>query len=295
MKEIRLFVSVFKDSAEDAGDLLVPVSAGASLYGAGDPVLAQRDDEGENISRRNPQYCELTVQYQAWKNRAFDVGGLMHQRRYFDFSHVYPIEGGKKPPRGRPYRIFDEPDAETLRELHYDRETIAGITQRYPVLAPLRESLYQTVADYYNRNDRREFDDLSLLLQVIGECFPAYYSAAESYFHQTYAYFCNMMVMERKQFDTYSEWLFAVLAEYERRKPQECFYPREQGKLAERLFGVYMTYLLSQTQLPCAELSRAHFARVNGATAHNLSFSRKMYALCPPGSRRRGLLRKIKK
>lgn len=294
MKDIKLFVSVFKDRAEAFQNLVLPVSAGAVLYQKDDVILPLRDDEGEHISSQNPQYCELTVQYQAWKNRSFEVGGLMHQRRYFDFSSVFPLMKGKKPPKAKPYRIFDAPTPTTLRTLGMTQENVERLTGQYCVLAPLRENLYQSVMEYYNKNDRREYDDLGLLLKIIREKYPDYESAAEEYFRQTYAYFCNMFVMQREQFCDYSAWLFDILSEYEKQKPSGLFYPREQGKLAERLFGVYLTYLSESTQLPIAELPRAHFAKINGATAKNLSFSKSLYVLCPPGSRRRGLLRKIK-
>ena len=44
------------------------------------------DDEGENISDKNPMYCELTAQYWAWKNLDADYYGFCHYRRYFNFS-----------------------------------------------------------------------------------------------------------------------------------------------------------------------------------------------------------------
>ena len=58
----------------------LPVHVGA----AGKESLGfQRDDEGENISAKNPNYCELTGLYWAWKNLDADYVGLAHYRRYF--------------------------------------------------------------------------------------------------------------------------------------------------------------------------------------------------------------------
>lgn len=293
MKDIKLFVSVFRDRADSMGDI-VPVSAGAALYGENDVMLSLRDDGGDSISEKNPQYCELTVQYYVWKNLSFDAAGLMHQRRYFDLHRVYPVARGKKPVSARPYRIFDKPDAGTVEKLGLDHERLCELLSEYPVIAPLRENIYQSVRDYYNKNDRRQFDDLALLKEVIDDICPQYSGPAEEYLSSRYAYFCNMLIMDRERFCDYSEWLFSVLSEYERRKPQQYFCPREQGKLAERLFGVYMAYLTDCTDIPCAEAPRAHFAGLAGTTARNPSFNKKYYALFPPGSWRRGLLRKIK-
>ncbi len=292
-RSVRLFVSVFRSDAGEIPGLVEPVSAGAALYPQDAPKLKLTDDEGEHISDRNPQYCELTVQYQVWKNRSFDTAGLMHQRRYFDFSAAETILSGKTP-KCRPYRIFDRPDEQTLRRIGMKRETVAALTAQFPVIAPLKENIGCSVAAYYDRHDRKEYDDLGLLRQILKERYPDYLAGAEEYLNGHASYFCNLFIMDRDNFDRYSRWLFDVLFTYDSLKPSRLMQPREQGKLAERLFGVYMSKLFSEKEIPVCELPRAHFAKINGVTAHNLSFHKGLYVLAPPGSRRRNFLRKLR-
>ena len=277
----------------EATEILRPVSAGAALYGADVPRLPLCDDSGEHISGANRQYCELTVQYWAWKNQIFDVGGLLHERRYFDASSTHPYACDQPRRPKRPYRIVGQPTEAIRQSIGMTKEKLSDLTERYRIIAPLTENLYQRVEDYYNRHDRCGFDDLGLLRTVIQERYPSYAESAERYFGQPFAYFCNMFIADRAIFDDYSEWLFTILADYTRRKPAQALYPREQGKLAERLFGVYMTYLKEHTDIPWAELPRVHFSSLNGVTPRNKSFSRLWYYLCPPDSRRRGWLRKF--
>lgn len=294
MKNIQLFVSEFRSCPECRASFISHVSAGAALYNDSVSKLPLCDCSGDNISEKNPQYCELTVQYWAWKNCAFDFGGLMHSRRFFDLSSKTPFSYNNTHKPKRPYRIFERPEADVLADIGMTEVNLNDVFEKYRFVAPLGEKIYMSVSEFYDRTDRIDFDDLGLLRRIIDEKYPAYSESARKYLDGDHAYFCNMFIADHELFCDYSRWLFSILSEYDRQKPSGLFYPREQGKLAERLFGVYMTNLKDNTNIRWAEYPRAHFSELGGTTSRNLSFSKKMYLIAPPGSRRRSLLRKIK-
>ena len=286
LKNIKILESVFKSDSKSYGNIIFPVSAGAVVYNKNDIALSMRDDEGDNISDKNSSYCELTVQYWAWKNLRCDVCGIFHQRRFLDLSGIN---------KRYPYRIAKQPDEITLQKAGLSYQTVCEATDKYSVIANRCENLYESVEAFYNRNDRQNFDDIGLLKDIIKKKYPKYYPSAEKYFKGTYSYFCNVFIMDKKQFDDYSKWLFDILFEYEKRKPENLFYPREMGKLGERLFGVYMTYIRDNTDISYTELPRIHFSSINGTTMKNFSFNKYLYYICPPGTKRRAFLRKLKK
>lgn len=84
-QDIRIFVTTHKNVDLFDSAILQPVQVGPKNERFS---WTFHDDEGENISERNPRYCELTTQYWAWKNINADYYGFCHYRRYFDFSET---------------------------------------------------------------------------------------------------------------------------------------------------------------------------------------------------------------
>lgn len=238
------------------------------------------DDEGENISGKNPSYCELTAQYWAWKNLDADYYGFFHYRRY-----LYPGETEK-----RPYCIEPAPSEACLRRLGYDHfeECIAG----YDVVAPIGENMHISVREHYAAARFHHAEDLSLAEEIVKRRNPEMGKALESYLSGTVCYFGNIYIMKRPVFQSYCAWLFPILEEFDSRCDRTGYSAQERrvnGYLAERLFGVWLTYVRSTLRV--LELPRVHFI----PDPYKRARQKMLNALLPPGSLVRSKVKAAKK
>ena len=81
MKSVKIIIATHKKFNEPKDtNLYLPVYVGAE---GKDDLGYQKDNEGDNISKLNPYFCELTGIYWAWKNLDADYIGLVHYRRFF--------------------------------------------------------------------------------------------------------------------------------------------------------------------------------------------------------------------
>lgn len=204
-------VAMHKPCAVPDAPPYLPVQAGAAL----NPDLGvQRDDAGENISRRNPLYCELTVHYWLWRNVEAGAYGLCHYRRYF--SH-----GSRKGLAG----ILTRQEADALLA---DADVILPRPRLY---------LIETNWSHYAHAHRES--DLAQLRAVIGDICPEYLPAFDRVMKRRWGRRFNMFIMRREAFRAYSAWLFGVLFALQERLGSDIP-PRTMGFIAERLMDVWI-------------------------------------------------------
>lgn len=177
------------------------------------------DAAGDNISRKNPFYCELTAAYWIWKNdKTSDIVGLMHYRRFLT----------TKPEKLREY-IGESEVQDLLGECDF-------------IATPLfrnKPSVKQVMFDGVRERD------YMLLRNVVGEMHPDMLETLDEVFDGQYTYFCNICVTRKPEWDKYCEWLFGVLFELEKRVDMTGYSAKEKrlyGYLSERLFTVYTKY-----------------------------------------------------
>lgn len=276
MPDIKLFVCCHQPVQIPECPLLVPIQAGAALAESHFSGFLH-DDTGDNISAENRSYCELTAQYWARENIEADYYGFFHYRRY-----LYPAVDAR-----RPYSIEKQPDLPLLDRLGYGG--FENLIRQYDLIAPVGENMYVPVREHYANAPHHRRKDLETMEQIVRERHPEMREALEIYLSGTVCYFGNIYIMHRQVFRHYCAWLFPLLREFDRRADTRGYSPQERrvdGYLAERLFGVYLTF--RRGGLRTLELPRVHFYPGKEYVRRRL-----LNTALPPGSRRRSWVKRM--
>ena len=262
MSEIKILVAMHKEAGVPENPLLLPIQVGSALAGKHLPGMLH-DDEGIHISGKNKSYCEMTAQYWAWKNLEADYYGFFHYRRYMSFASVYPVgkKGDLEARRWKPYQEADSLNG-SLSKYALEESRMRTVIERYDVITVLSERMDVTVYEQFCQFHEKK--DLDRAIAILKRHHPGQGKACDDYMNSKYIYFCNMYIMGREYFESYMQWLFPVLEEFEEgRDPKGCSGggTRIAGYLAERLFGVYYTWLKHEGRAKCAEVQYVVFHR----------------------------------
>jgi len=182
-----------------------------------------KDNTGDQISLRNPNFCELTGLYWAWKNLDTDYLGLVHYRRYFSW---------KKKSQDPFENILTGGEA-------------AELLEKYKVLVPRKRRYFiETLYSHYDHTHFKEHLDTTR--EIITKQCPEYLACFDKVMKQRWGYMFNMMVMPHDLVGEYCTWLFDILFELEREvkeKGMEDYSPfqaRLYGRVSEIIFNVWI-------------------------------------------------------
>lgn len=181
------------------------IQVGADLTDA--DIAELKDNTGDNISKRNRDYCEMSAVYWAWKNdKESDYIGLCHYRRRF------------------------YADAEMLKGIMgegYDAiYTIPQITD-----GGLREEFVER--NYFLTPEMWQLTE-EAIERLSPEYLEAWQALSESYFLISY----NMFIMRRAIFEEYCTWVFSILEEVDK-------YYLDQGIQCDNRYLGYIAELLN--------------------------------------------------
>lgn len=188
------------------------------------------DDMGiDNISNKNPYYCELTALYWIWKNDESgpdDVVGLDHYRRYF----AETIDDVEQPISK--LGILDQLwDCDFL---------VNGIPTDHDCTLSAADSAYE---NYRNSHIIEDMDNaLKCIKKVCPDLYPTIYHEVTN---SGAMCLCNMMICRKKHLDEYCNFLFPVFKELEYYidfddDNHQGYNQRVFGFLGERLFRPWL-------------------------------------------------------
>ena len=227
-----------------------------------------KDNTGDHISGKNPSYCELTTQYWAWKNTSYDYYGFCHYRRYFSFNDKELEES--------PWGTVEYPYMNTraVQELQTDEAAIRNKVTQYDFLIakgiPTRQLGAGSVREHYENAPELHVEDFDIMMEAIRQKYPEIYPSAVEYADGPLSYPCNMFIMKKELFTKYSGFLFDVLDDCEKKIDTSLYCVqslRTIGHLAERLLGIYYTYLKKQDRYRLGELQIALFKNTDPVEA----------------------------
>lgn len=245
--DIKIFVShrIDQDSETIDNPLYIPVRCGA-VYDERENVTMLGDDTGDNISEKRNSYCELTVQYWAWKNVKADYYGLCHYRRYIGFGNKYSAVGHAESNNGCIVEpaICEESLKRNLLQEHAMRNQI----EQYDIIAIdpilIEQSNYQAMQ---NSSDYHNMRDVDNTIKIIKTKYPEMARSCDKYMNISRRCFLyNCWIMSAHVFNEYCAWLFDVLSELEKLVDGKYYSQkmlRIPGTIGERLFGIYLTYI----------------------------------------------------
>lgn len=257
-KNIKIFTSYHKKCELLKNGCIYPIQVGTAVNGVVYPEFLH-DNVEDNISEKNPLYCELTAQYWAWKNADADYYGFFHYRRYLSFNEKtkYPTDVW-----GNVWEPFF--CTELKEKYNWDEKTIENVVEKYDLILPTQKDIQKmpdmgkNMHEQYTAERTLHGEDLEIMMDVIKDKSPKFLKYAIQYENGHKTYFNNMFIMKKELFEQYSEWLFDVVNECAKRGNYSDYSTealRTPGHLAERLLNIYVLYLKdTQKNLRCAEL-----------------------------------------
>ena len=173
------------------------------------------DSEGDNISSKNKNYCELTGLYWMWKNVKCNVIGLCHYRRFVLNDKL---------------KIMSEKD-------------IKEVLKKYDIILPKAERMKnkENVFSYYKK--KHYGDDLLKCREIIEKIYPEYLKTFDKVIYGKKYYPFNMFIMSKSNCNQYCKWLFTIFNELEKLidiDERDDYQKRVYGFLSERLFYVWI-------------------------------------------------------
>ena len=225
-RSVEVYVVTHKEINFALPDYCRKIQVNAERNGQWENYLHDNDNP-DNISLKNPDYCELTALYSMWKNCEADIQGLMHYRRFLS-TQTRPLS--KETPM---YAISEN---EVINNAITRQRIIDELKTSDIIRVTPAESEYLNIGEIFSMYCKRE--NIRDVGEIIRKYYPDYLQAFLDVVNGNKFSQGNIFIANRSFVNNYCEWLFGILAkteEFDRVMP-----PRFQGYLSEFLINVYI-------------------------------------------------------
>lgn len=241
MNKINIIVATHKKYQMPKDSIYVPIQVGAEEKKKIEEYV--QDNTGDNISSKNPYFCELTGLYWAWKNLDAEYIGLVHYRRYFTVAKKVPKKEQEK------FKII------------VNQQELEEKLQNVNVILPKKRKYY--IENLYSHYVHTMYvEPLDETRKIIEEKYPEYIEEFDKLHKRTSAHMFNMFIMKKEILNEYCTWLFDILFELEKRtdaSQYDSFHARFYGRISELLLDIW----INKNQIKYEEIKVIDMQRVN--------------------------------
>lgn len=218
-KKVLMAVITHKEYRMPDNPIYVPVEVASFSHEK--QIYSCRDNVGDNISKKNPYFCELTGFYSVYKNEDFDYIGFVHYRRLFLKKGLFVKKNYKN--------------------LISGNEIICDLNKVDFILPKKRHYFIEN--NYVHYKNAHKIEALDKTGEIIKEIYPDYYPFFIKQMKRRTCHLFNMFISNATNAKKYLDWLFSILFELERRikiEEYKGYDKRVYGFVAERLIDVYI-------------------------------------------------------
>jgi len=239
-KEVTIIIATHKKYEMPKDKMYLPLHVGAE---GKEKIGYKTDNTGDNISEKNPNFCELTGLYWAWKNLNSKYVGLAHYRRHFSSRKI-----NKK---------------ERINSVLTNKEAKEFIKENDIILPKKRNYYIETLYSHYEHT--MYIEPLDIAGKIIEEKYPNYLEEFNKLKTRRSAHMFNMFIMKKEKLDEYCTWLFDILFELEKRvdnSKYDNFHARFYGRVSELLLDVWLnTNEYKYKEIPLLNIEKVNWIK----------------------------------
>lgn len=280
--DIKVFVSnrIDQDSITIDNPLYIPIRCGA-VFDKRENLNMLGDNTGENISEKRDSFCELTVQYWAWKNVKADYYGLCHYRRFLTFENC-------KNEKKDIFESYNESriNISSIEKYGLTENKMEKIIPDFDIITSIPMDFKNdknlnkiNVLESIKRNPTTfDFTTVEKFIQIATKKYPELGQYVKDYFSGKIWRGFNCYIMKKEIFFDYNDKLFSILFELEREINLDALNQeqlRTIGYMGEAFWGIYYNYLKGLKKYKTKEVNIVKFLNTGKKETLEPAFSTK--------------------